>query len=89
MTVSRLVEDNICHLLDVWSIPLISPVELRQIEVIVQQRSGIDGLEKGEKDMIAQIQEILYSTAVSNFRDSIQDLTMLMCTLQEGFEVCQ
>ena len=89
MTVSRLVEDNICHLLDVRSIPLITPVELRQIEVIVQQRSGIDGLEKGEKDMIAQIQEILYSTAVSNFGDSLQDFMMLMCTLQEGFEVCQ
>ncbi|ORX33824.1 calponin homology domain-containing protein [Kockovaella imperatae] len=37
--------------------------KLRQIELIVQQRSGIEGLETGEKDMIGQIQEILYSTA--------------------------
>ena len=38
--------------------------ELRNIEVIVQARSGVEGLESGEKEMIDKIQEILYSTEV-------------------------
>ena len=43
-------------------------VELRQVEIIVQNRVLIEGLDAGEKEMLAQIQAILYDTAVSTYR---------------------
>ena len=38
--------------------------ELRSIELIVQQRTAIEGMEVGERDTLAKLQEILYSTVV-------------------------
>ena len=37
--------------------------ELRHIELIVQERIAVEGIEQAEKDTLAQIQEHLYSTA--------------------------
>ncbi|CAD6571645.1 MAG: hypothetical protein TREMPRED_000334 [Tremellales sp. Tagirdzhanova-0007] len=36
--------------------------KLRSIELIVQQRTAIEGMEVGERDTLAKLQEILYST---------------------------
>lgn len=36
--------------------------KLRNIELIVQQRTAIEGIETGERDTLAKLQDILYST---------------------------
>jgi len=42
-------------------------IELRQIEIIVQRRTAVEGIDAGEKEVLSQIQEILYDTAVSGY----------------------
>lgn len=49
-------------LVDRWADP---DAELRNIEVIVQERSGIEGIDTAEREVLAKVQEILYSTSVS------------------------
>ncbi|ORY29980.1 calponin homology domain-containing protein [Naematelia encephala] len=36
--------------------------KLRNIELIVQERAAIDGIEQSERDVLSRVQEILYST---------------------------
>lgn len=38
-------------------------VELRNVEVLVQARAGVEDLSEGEKECLAKVQEILYDTA--------------------------
>jgi hypothetical protein len=39
--------------------------ELREIEVLVQERNGAEDLSAGETEFLAKVSEILYSTTVS------------------------
>lgn len=69
-----------------------SDVELRNIELIVQQRTAIEGIEVGERDTLAKLQEILYSTVVSRFLPTTSTKLVMAdecysSTFQEGFEV--
>ncbi len=54
--------DSACHLALMGSEADESLSELRNIELIVQQRTAIEGIEVGERDTLARLQEILYST---------------------------
>jgi hypothetical protein len=48
-------------------------IELRLIEVIIQQRVAVEEIDESEKKVLAQIQKILYDTAV-------RALTCLECS---------
>jgi hypothetical protein len=42
-------------------------IELREVEIIVQQRVLVEGIDAGEKEILAKIQGILYDTTVSRY----------------------